>query len=82
MITWQGPGTLYHKGRTFKAGDTIPAGILSADRISEFAHKGKLKADEVKEFKPEVEVKPKKKSKAKLEEEELARLIAEEEAEG
>ena len=78
MITWQGPGTLYHKGRTFKAGDTIPAGILSADRISEFAHKGKLKVDEVKEFKPEVEVKPKKKSKAKLEEEELLKMIEEE----
>ena len=78
MITWQGPGTLYHKGRTFKAGDTIPAGILSADRVSEFAQKGKLKADEVKEFKPEVEVKPKKKSKAKLEEEELLKMIEEE----
>ena len=60
MIIWQGPGTLYHKGRTFKAGDTIPAGILSADRVSEFAHKGKLKVDGPKELKPEIsEEKPK-----------------------
>ena len=78
MITWQGPGVLYHKGRKFKAGDVIPAGILSSDRISEFAHKGKLKVDEVKEFKSEVEVKPKKKSKAELEEEELLKMIEEE----
>ena len=78
MIIWQGPGTLYHKGRTFKAGDTIPAGILSADRVSEFAHKGKLKVDDPKELKPEVEIKPKKKSKAELEEEELLKMIEEE----
>lgn len=77
MIIWQGPGTLYHKGRTFKAGDTIPAGILSADRVSEFAHKGKLKVDEPKELKPEIEVKRGRKSKAELEDEELARLIEE-----
>ena len=49
MITWQGPGVLYHKGRKFKAGDVIPAGILSADRVSEFAHAKKLKVD-----KPEI----------------------------
>ena len=45
MITWQGPGTLYHKGRTFKAGDVIPAGILSVDRVSQFAHAKKIKVD-------------------------------------
>lgn len=49
MITWQGPGVLYHKGRKFKAGEIIPAGILSADRVSEFAHAKKLKVD-----KPEI----------------------------
>lgn len=45
MITWQGPGILYHKGRKFKAGDSIPAGILSVDRVSEFAHAKKIKVD-------------------------------------
>ena len=54
MITWQGPGVLYHKGRKFKAGDVIPAGILSADRVSEFAHAKKLKVDKPVELKPEI----------------------------
>lgn len=81
MIKWNGPGVLYHKGRKFKAGAEIPAGILSPDRLSEFVHSGKIKVDEVKELKPvyvEPE-KPKKKSKAELDEEELSRLIEEEE---
>ena len=54
MIIWQGPGTLYHKGRTFKAGDVIPAGILSVDRVSQFAHAKKIKVDkpEITEEKP------------------------------
>lgn len=84
MIKWNGPGVLYHKGRKFKAGAEIPAGILSPDRLSEFVHSGKVKVEETvkpKELKPvyiEPE-KPKKKSKAELDEEELARLIEEEE---
>ena len=84
MIKWNGPGVLYHKGRKFKAGDTIPAGILSPDRLSEFVHSGKIKVDETikpKELKPvyvEPE-KPKKKSKAEIEEEELLKAIEEEE---
>lgn len=82
MIIWQGPGVLYHKGRKFKAGDSIPAGILSVDRVSEFAHAKKIKVDTPVELKPEIITKPKRKSKAEEEEEELARLIAEEEAEG
>lgn len=76
MIKWNGPGVLYHKGRKFKAGDTIPAGILSPDRLSEFVHSGKIKVDEVKELKPEI--KPEKivkKSKAEIEEDELLKAI-------
>ena len=78
MIIWQGPGVLYHKGRKFKAGDVIPAGILSPDRLSEFVHSGKVKVDEVKELKP-VYVEPKKlkpkKSKSEIEEDELLKAI-------
>lgn len=78
MIKWNGPGVLYHKGRKFKAGDTIPAGILSPDRLSEFVHSGKAKVDEVKELKP-VYVKPEKikpkKSKSEIEEDELLKAI-------
>ena len=95
MIKWQGPGVLYHKGRKFKAGAEIPAGILSPDRLSEFVHSGKVKVSEIKmestpynkikldhtEIKPiyvEPE-KPKRKSKAEIEEEELLKMIEEEE---
>jgi hypothetical protein len=78
MIIWQGPGVLYHKGRKFKAGDVIPAGILSPDRLSEFVHSGKVKVDEVKELKP-VYVKPEKikpkKNKSEIEEDELLKAI-------
>ena len=60
MITWQGPGILYHKGRKFKAGDSIPAGILSVDRVSEFAHAKKIKVDKPVELNTEIsEDKPK-----------------------
>lgn len=60
MITWQGPGILYHKGRKFKAGDVIPAGILSVDRVSEFAHAKKIKVDKPVELNTEIsEDKPK-----------------------
>ena len=104
MITWQGPGVLYHKGRKFKAGDVIPAGILPASRIESFKKDGKIVVGEIKVdksikqtklFNADIEAKviqheekeidkPKRgrKSKAEEEEEELARLIAEEEAEG
>ena len=82
MIKWNGPGILYHKGRKFKAGDSIPAGILSVDRVSEFAHAKKIKVDNPIELKPEIITKPNRKSKAEEDEEELARLISEEEAEG
>ena len=104
MITWQGPGVLYHKGRKFKAGDVIPAGILPASRIESFKKDGKIVVGEIKVdksikqtkiFDADIEAqviqhkekemdKPKRgrKSKAEEEEEELARLIAEEEAEG
>jgi hypothetical protein len=80
MIKWNGPGVLYHKGRKFKAGDIIPAGILSVDRLSEFAHNKKVKVDAPVELKPEIEViqKRDRKSKAELEEEELQRMIDEE----
>jgi len=70
MITWQGPGVLYHKGRKFKAGDVIPAGILSADRVSEFAHAKKLKVDIPVELKPEIEIMSKRGRKSKVETEE------------
>lgn len=81
MIKWNGPGVLYHKGRKFKAGDTIPAGILSPDRLSEFVHSGKIKVEETvkpKELKP-VYVEPEKikpkKSKSEIEEDELLKAI-------
>lgn len=104
MITWQGPGVLYHKGRKFKAGDVIPAGILPASRLESFKADNKVVIGEIKVdksikqtklFDADIEAqviqheekeidKPKRgrKSKAEEDEEELARLIAEEEAEG
>jgi len=48
MITWQGPGVLYHKGRKFKAGDVIPADILPASRIESFKKDGKIVVGEIK----------------------------------
>jgi len=72
MITWQGPGVLYHKGRKFKAGDVIPAGILSADRVSEFAYAKKVKVENTVELKSEIEIMSKRGRKSKIETEEEA----------
>ena len=48
MITWQGPGVLYHKGRKFKAGDVIPAGILPESRIATLKKEKKSGGGEIK----------------------------------
>lgn len=83
MIKWNGPGVLYHKGRKFKAGDTIPAGILSPDRLSEFVHSGKVKVNDFTDKPVQTEqvyengvkkLKPKK-SKSEIEEDELLKAI-------
>lgn len=103
-LTWiDKKSVLYHKGRTFKAGDTIPAGILPDSRIESFVKQKKIVEGEIKvdktikqttlfnnpieskviQHEEVIEDKPKKsrKSKAELEEEELEKLIAEEETE-
>lgn len=104
-ITWiDRKSVLYHNKRMFKAGDVIPAGILSESRIEALKKEKKIVVGEIKVdksirqakiFNADVQAqviqheekemdKPKmgRKSKAEEDEEELARLIAEEEAEG
>ena len=48
-ITWvDRKSVLYHKGRKFKAGDVIPAGIIPASRLESFKADNKVVIGEIK----------------------------------
>jgi len=49
-LIWSDEKTsLCHKGRYFKCGEKIPAGILTKERIDEFIRKGQIESDSKKE---------------------------------
>lgn len=85
VITWiDKKSVLYSNKRRFKAGDSIPAGILSQNRIDSLLIDKKIKIDAVKKVEPVKiqEVKPeikkpyeKKKSAQEIEDDELAEMF-------
>lgn len=86
IITWIDKKSVFGTGKkSYRFGDKIPSGLLSESRIEDLKKAGKISVkgepESVKETVKPVEVKTsfKKKSKAELDEEELARLIEEEE---
>jgi len=92
IITWNDKKSVFGTGKkSYRFGDTIPAGLLGEFRIEELKKSGKIKVKgEAVVIQKQESVKPvvipeikkvepvKKKSKAEIEEEELERLIAEE----
>lgn len=85
LITWiDKKSVLYFNKRKFKAGDSIPAGVLTQNRIDMLLADKKISVKvidtkDVESVKTEVKpVKTKFKSKAELEDEELQKLIDEE----